>query len=151
MNLSEKVGTTANVLTIALALLVAVVLVRVNLTPTHVRASDRPSIKVGADMSRVPLKVNWSGNGQTLVLGLQTTCHFCTDSAPFFRRLANAATGNAKTVAVLPQPIDVSKRYLDGLGVHVDEIRQASLSTVGVSGTPTLLLVDASGHVKDVW
>ena len=33
----------------------------------------------------------------------------------------------------------------------VDEIRQATLSDLEISGTPTLLLLDRSGVVKQVW
>jgi len=41
--------------------------------------------------------------------------------------------------------------YLNRLGVSVDEVRQASLAEFGVRGTPTLLLVDDSGIVKNFW
>jgi hypothetical protein len=35
--------------------------------------------------------------------------------------------------------------------VHVDDIKQISLNTLGVRGTPTLLLVNDVGVVTDVW
>lgn len=35
--------------------------------------------------------------------------------------------------------------------MQVDDVKQASLSTIGVRGTPTLLLVDNKGTVADVW
>ena len=54
-------------------------------------------------------------------------------------------------VAVLPQAVDDSRKYLEGEGVHVDDIKQTQLSTIGVTGTPTLLLVDGSGKVADAW
>ena len=56
-----------------------------------------------------------------------------------------------KLVAVLPQPVEETRKYLDGEGVHVDEVRQAAPESIGVAGTPTLLLVDARGKVSDVW
>jgi thioredoxin-related protein len=40
---------------------------------------------------------------------------------------------------------------LEGAGVHVDDVKQAQLSTIGVTGTPTLLLVDSTGKVANVW
>jgi hypothetical protein len=40
---------------------------------------------------------------------------------------------------------------LEQLGVSVDEVKQFSLEKIGVSGTPTLLLVDTSGVVKNFW
>ncbi len=32
-----------------------------------------------------------------------------------------------------------------------EEVKQASLDTIGVTGTPTMLLVDAKGTVSKVW
>ena len=62
-----------------------------------------------------------------------------------------AAETDVKLVAVLPQPVAEAQRYLSGGGVHVDDIKQISLNTLGVSGTPTLLLVNDVGVVTDVW
>jgi hypothetical protein len=97
--------------------------------------------------------VNWEENKQTLVLVLRDGCHFCTDSAEFYRRLAKegGARGSTKLVAVLPGIVGDSRRYLDGLGVPVTEIRQSQFGTLGVSGTPTLLLVNDKGVVTRSW
>jgi len=54
-------------------------------------------------------------------------------------------------VAVLPQAADEGRKYLDGEGVRVDDVKQATLSTIGVTGTPTMLLVDGKGTVAKVW
>lgn len=54
-------------------------------------------------------------------------------------------------VAVLPQPFTEAQQYLSGAGVHVDEVKQATLGALGVRGTPTLLLVNDVGVVTDVW
>jgi hypothetical protein len=152
MNVRDKIGTAANVVTILLAVLLATLLVRGNLFPGRTGATVSPSsVQIGADMKQFPVGVNWSANDRTLILGLQTTCQFCAESAPFFRRLIAAAVGKTKTVAVLPQSPDVAKRYLDGLGVHVDEIKQVSLPGIGVTRTPTLVLVDSSGVVRGAW
>lgn len=52
---------------------------------------------------------------------------------------------------MLPQPVENSKDYLDKLGVTVSGIVQAPLSSVGVSGTPTVLLIDSDGAVRESW
>jgi hypothetical protein len=119
-------------------------------TPSATRQPAGP--KVGLNLNQTPLKdINWAGNKNTLVLGLQTTCHFCTESGPFFQKLAAAASGSTRIVAVLPQTVDQSKEYLSKLGVHVDEIRSAPLSSINVSGTPTMMLVNDKGVVRNVW
>lgn len=52
---------------------------------------------------------------------------------------------------MLPQPVTEAQQYLNGAGVHVDVVRQVPLNTLGVRGTPTLLLVNDVGVVTDVW
>jgi len=152
MTLRERIATAANVATIVLVVLLGTLLVRGNLIPGRGAASvPSRSVQIGADMKHLSLGVDWSANNRTLLLALQTNCYFCTEKAPFFRRLAAASVGNARTVAVLPQSPDAAKQYLDGLGVRVDEIKQASLPGIGVTGTPTLMLVDSSGFVRGAW
>jgi thioredoxin-related protein len=94
-------------------------------------------------------KVDWR-NGQTLLLALSTSCHFCTESAPFYRRLMKEH-GDTRLVAVFPQENGEGERYLSNLGVRVDEVEQASFGDPGISGTPTLILVDSGGKVIGKW
>lgn len=151
-SLSGKLEVAANVATIVLVLLVGTLLLRNNATSARTRVPARtPPVQVGAHWGNSPLGINWGANHRTLVMGLQTTCHFCTQSGPFFQRLVEAAPSDLKIVAVFPQAEGVAKSYLDNLGVRVNEVKQASLATLGIAGTPTLLLVDDLGVVKDVW
>jgi hypothetical protein len=97
--------------------------------------------------------IDWAQSQQTLVMALQTTCRFCSDSGPFYQELIRDRAKFARTriVAVLPQVVEESKAYLGRLGVSVDDIRQGALAEIGVRGTPTLLLVNSAGVVTDVW
>ncbi|MFN2454063.1 MAG: hypothetical protein ABR577_07560 [Pyrinomonadaceae bacterium] len=110
-----------------------------------------PATQVGSKVS-IP-GVNWARNNQTLLIVLREGCHFCSDSAEFYRRLVKAqgAHANAKLVAVLPGTIVDSRKYLNSLGVPIDDIRQAQSGAVGVRGTPTLLLVNDKGTVTKSW
>ncbi len=54
-------------------------------------------------------------------------------------------------IAVVPGDEAEGGKYLEGLGVVVDGIVTASLSDINVSATPTLVLVDRSGRVSNVW
>jgi hypothetical protein len=42
-------------------------------------------------------------------------------------------------------------QYLSEIDVAVDDILNLSLADIKVTATPTLLLVDSSGKVKEVW
>jgi hypothetical protein len=154
MSLSGKIETTANVATIVVAVLISTVLVKTYLLPNAVErrtaAVSASEVARGKSVDARLLGVDWAKNHRTLVLAISTTCHFCTESAPFFRRLGAAGT-DVKMVAVLPQPVVEAQQYLSGVGVHVDDVKQVPLNTLGVRATPTLLLVNDTGVVTDVW
>lgn len=95
--------------------------------------------------------IDWSKSNRTLVLALSTTCHFCSESAPFYQKLQQQNPSNVRLVALLPQPVEDGRNYLTKLGVSLNEVVQAPLASVGVSGTPTLLLIDHDGAVTDSW
>lgn len=98
-------------------------------------------------------EVEWTGGGQALVLALSTDCHFCSESAPLYQRLARELSGRGgfRLMAVLPQPVEEGREYLRKLNVAVDEVHQVDLSTLKLHGTPTLLLTDGAGTITDMW
>ena len=97
--------------------------------------------------------INWSESDESVVLALSNKCHFCTESAPFYQRLSSelAQRKNVRVIAVFPQDVGDAKKYLSGLGVPIEDVRRASLDSIGVSGTPTLIIVDSNGKVKQSW
>jgi len=96
--------------------------------------------------------VTWSEQPKTVVIALQTSCHFCNESAPFYKRLIENIKGkNIKLVAVLPTAIEKSRAHLDKLGLNDLDIKQASLDSIEVDGTPTLLLVNDKGEITNSW
>ena len=96
--------------------------------------------------------INWSEQSKTLILALQTSCHFCNESAPFYKRLIEDVKGkNIKLVAVLPTDVEESKKHLDKLGLTAIDVKQSSLDSIQVNGTPTLILVDDKGEVTNYW
>ncbi|MBZ5494002.1 MAG: redoxin domain-containing protein [Acidobacteriia bacterium] len=143
---AKRVELVANVGIVIVALLAATLLLRNNLG----HQSNPQSIVIG---SKIKLKdVNWKANGKTLVLALSTNCHFCTESAPFYRQLVKAAEEkNVRTVAVFPQSPLEATSYLAAKAVKVDLVQQSPLPDIQVSGTPTVLLVNENGEVKAVW
>jgi len=157
--ISKKIELVANVAIIVVACLLATVLVKNYLlakssdpVASRSNANSQPPrespIKVGVKLSSADME--FAGAGQTLILAISSSCHFCTESAPFYKKLAQSR-GKTRLVAVLPQPVEDGRKYLDKLGVSVDEVRQLSLDRIGVQGTPTLILLDASGVVRNSW
>jgi Redoxin len=152
MSLSGKIETTANAATIIVAVLLSAVLIKAYVAPNAFARLTAPAAAVskGGKVDGRVLGVDWKKNHRTLVLAISTTCHYCQDSVPFYRKLAATETG-VKMVAVLPQTVAEGQQYLGSAGVHVDEVKQVPLNTLGVQGTPTLVLVNDVGVVTDVW
>jgi hypothetical protein len=139
----------ANIAIVVVAVLLGVVLVKNYL----LNNSGTPHKQLMPGTKVDLANVDWRNNGQTLLLVVQKGCHYCSESAAFYQELANK-TGKpetAKLIALLPQDIDEGVAYLTSLGVSVGDVRKASPRSLGVEGTPTLLLVDSQGKVTDVW
>jgi hypothetical protein len=152
MKLSGKIETVANVATATAAVLLSVALVKQSLVhPNRAGAPSTARVAKGSNVKSSLPGVDWASNGGTLILAISTGCHFCTESGPFFRRIQNESGKAVKLLAVLPQPTADARQYLDDLGVHVDDVRQAPLDSLGIAATPTLLLVNGAGTVTDVW
>ena len=115
------------------------------------RSPESPAVTAG---TRLSLRdVNWAENKRTLLMVLSDGCRFCTESAEFYKKLAQERVkrNDVRIVAVLPQEISVARAYLNKLGVSVDDVRQSPLNVVGVKGTPTLILVDDDGVIRGSW
>lgn len=166
----RRVQFTSNLATIIIAVLLGFIVIKQYVSPdTNNRAENANSesaktstTPAAAPVSRekinpigktVPLEnVNWKENKQTLVLYLSNTCRFCTESGPFYQKLAEKNSGDRiKLITVLPQPEDKCREYMEKLKVPVRDVRSASLAPIGVTSTPTLLLVNEDGIVSEMW
>jgi thioredoxin-related protein len=139
---------------IVMALITSAVLVnKYFLTKGVKMVSDQqtPPIRKGERVS-IPNQ-DWEKNGRTLLLALSTNCKFCTESAPFYRRLV-AETASAKNLhiaAIFPQSVEESRTYLSNLGVAVADVQQLSGQSLEVRATPTLILLNEKGAVLESW
>lgn len=135
-NLQKKIETASNVAIITVALLFGVVLVSRYFLPSVTPKSpvaESEEIKVG---TKLPLpNVDWSKSDKNPVLALSTSCHFCSESTPFYQKLAQQKAerpGNARLITIFPQTVDEANRYLSEHNILIDEVRQASLNTVNI-------------------
>lgn len=146
--LSKKVEFAAN-----LAILVVAVLFIGVLVQKFFFASDSSAPKEIAKGTKITLpETDFQANGKTLLLVLQKGCKFCTESMPFYKTLLQQAPQKGvKIVGVLPNTPEESTAYLNENGITLPEIRQTSLNSVNVRGTPTLILVNDKGEVSNSW
>jgi hypothetical protein len=97
---------------------------------------------------------SWSSHPETLLLAIRTGCRYCEQSFPFYKRLSDLQQGShlkAHMVAVMPDYRAVGDSTLSSAGIKVDGVFGQPLDALSVSGTPTLLLLDAHGRVMRAW
>jgi thioredoxin-related protein len=95
--------------------------------------------------------VQFPKDRSSLLLVVSTSCHFCKDSLPFYKKVTEELRGKLNVIAVLPQSQPEAQEFLRDAGVEADQIVSASVDKVGARGTPTLLLVGKSGAVEHEW
>lgn len=153
MTIFKKIEMASNVAIILVASLLGVTLVKQHLfnapppsaPPVDSTSNDRNTTE---DLST--LNVNWATNKKTLLLVLSNTCHFCRESAPFYKQLV-AESHSSHMIALFPQPVEEAEKYLKTMGVNVDEVRQADFGAMNIAGTPTLILVNSDGAIIARW
>jgi thioredoxin-related protein len=150
--LNQKVELAANVLIIVAAVLLVGVIVQRYFFDKSTTANQPVRVQptIGKQVN-LPDE-NWSAHPKTVVLALQTTCRYCHESAPFYKRLIESAKGkNIKFVAVFPQAVEESAAHLNQLGLTGLDVKQAPVSQLDASGTPTLILTNEKGEVTNYW
>lgn len=168
----RKIQFLSNVATIIIALLLSFVVIKQYIFPSStvsnnivsqrsLNSTSQPSPKNNPEKAVItplgksmPLEdINWKENKKTLVLYVSTTCHFCNESSPFYKQLVEKYSNdkNVKLVAVMPQSLDEAKGHLKDLGVNITDVYSTPLSSIGVTATPTLLLVNESGMIMETW
>lgn len=146
--LKQNIELLTNISIIVVAVVLCTVLAKQYIFTRPAPASPQPVVGSKLDLPGVDL----AANDKTLLLVLQKGCHYCSESGPFYQKLAREVSGRAqvKMVAVLPQDPDEGRRYVSDLGVPAVDVKQASLDSLSVGGTPTLIMVKG-GTVSDVW
>jgi thioredoxin-related protein len=87
-----------------------------------------------------------------VVLGISTTCHFCEQNMGFYKTLSNLQTPDKIALyTIFPQSKDEASSFLLQKDIHPAAVISSPLSKYDISGTPTLLLVNASGKVERAW
>jgi rhodanese-related sulfurtransferase len=110
-----------------------------------------PEIVVGSQIS-LPGK-NWSQSKRTVVFALSTNCGFCNESTEFYRQLLATISDKPEmgTLALYPETLAEVEQYSKKHQIPIADTRQVSLPSLGIRATPTLLLVDHSGTVLNMW
>jgi len=110
--------------------------------PARIAAGDRLEPIAGVDLTASP---------RTLVMAIQSSCHFCSESMAFYTELSRRKGASTRLVVVAPDDPATAKQYVTSHGFSPDAIATSDLPGMKVAGTPTLLLVNPSGVIERVW
>ncbi len=96
-------------------------------------------------------KLNWTAN-RTVAIFLNSHCHFCTASMPFYKTIATAvadSNGSVGLAILSAEEPSTVRQYLKEHGVASTQIYQITGQT-SLRYTPTLLVVNRKGIVQKV-
>lgn len=90
------------------------------------------------------------GATRNVVLRARAACRACGASESFYRRLASvvSASVHARLVVVSEEPVAETRRWVDGSGMSVDDVRQWSDD---IEMYPAIYMVDGRGVVTNLW
>jgi hypothetical protein len=100
--------------------------------------------------------IDYASADRTLTLFVSTHCGYCERSVPFYKELSAQLSGDStgrkrRMVAVFPQDAKEVSLYKSARGLQIETVAGAELGELGISGTPTMLLVSKEGVILRVW
>lgn len=169
-NIYRKIQVVSNIANVVLTLLLSIIVLKLFLMPSissnqnpipisTIRTVpnnnfDKPkqnSPKINPVGQIIPIQeIEWKK--KNLVLYISTKCRYCSESSPFYKQLTtDNKLKNVNFVAIAPQVKQETTSYLEKLEIGIKDIYSMRLASIGVTATPTLLLVDESGTVLEMW
>jgi peroxiredoxin len=147
--LNRILNVVVNLAILGTCALIAVTIVRQRQQGTGGTFVSAVQFKPG-DRAETIQGVDYRTSGATLLLYVRSSCHFCTASMPFYRRLHDSLKNRhlVQVVAVSPEDTDVTEKYLQSHQVDVEKVAKDQGTP---KSTPTLLLVDSGGVIQHVW
>lgn len=102
----------------------------------------------------LPAVATNGGAAPALLLVLSAECRFCTESMPFYRRLAalpEVASGSIVLSVVSVHAVEPMRTYLAEHALASSSVMTVPESGVYVRSTPTIVLTDSEGSVQATW
>jgi hypothetical protein len=113
-----------------------------------------PQYKVGDVLDNVP-SIDFGKADRALVLFVNSACHYCSESMPFYRALLaarNRSNSNVRVAALAREDLATLRDYLHEKQLAPDQSLAIPIdSPAKLSLTPTLLLVGRDMVIKKLW
>jgi hypothetical protein len=121
------------------------------------KTKPMPTLKAGFEKGqRLPPipGISYGDAPKTLVIALNTNCRFCSESVPFYNRLAEAQRSNKTPVRILtvfPNSEHEVQQYTQEHQFALTSKSAVSLQSLNIDATPTMILLDRNGTIVDFW
>jgi hypothetical protein len=111
--------------------------------PTKPLVQNGSSLSIqGVDFAQAPM---------SLIVVSSPVCKYCLASEHFHSKMLEIARAANVPVYVAVPSRKGSSQYLKELAVSDDAVKEYHQMSVSVSGTPTILAIDNTGRVRDIW
>lgn len=137
----------SNIVIIVVPVIVGVVIVKARYFSTPPHAIVRPSVGTSID---IPGE-HFLDHEETLIFALQNGCHYCEESAPFYRRLISEINHRDGIHLMVLLPQDNSPEYIHRLNLRINDVKLVSFSKYRIGATPMLMTVDPQGKLSHLW
>lgn len=94
--------------------------------------------------------VEYAGASKTLLVAMNTKCHFCTESIPFYNSLVERHPGT-RILAVFPNDEGEVKEYARQQRLRLEAVAGVDFRALRIESTPTMLLIGGDGKILDFW
>lgn len=145
----DKIANGAVVLLCALAI-AGVVTRHASKYQSAARQSITNGLKVGMTLPILSTAWRYDNVDSTLAIFLNDRCHACLASTADYRSIGEVAEANSR-VRVVGVVTHNAKEISDRLQLSFPVVQVDNFRRFGVNGTPTAILVDRTGNVKDFW
>ena len=132
--MKTKIEAIANVTVIVVALALGYVMLNRYVASSHVPHS----VAAGDRLAKLP-GLDWNQHRRTLVLVLNTGCHFCQDSIPFYQKLAQAQRPGRdvpEIVDVFPNEAEMVRQSTAHEGLTIQSIAALSIVAIALVASP---------------
>lgn len=146
-----EIATNISVLIVAVALLITLVSVRLTRSP-GVSGFDS-GFRKGEILPSLP-SIDYGGTPQTMLIAMSTRCSYCKESLPFYKQLVEEQSKRSdatRVVAIFPNNETDVQQYKQQNQLNIDSFAGVNLSALKIAATPTIILADSSGKVRDFW
>lgn len=90
-------------------------------------------------------------SGLALVVAARSDCHFCEESLPFYHEVDRRRKIGRTPIPlffVTTEPVERLRTFVEGADISPDGIVSVDFKAMGITGTPTLAVVDSAGIIK---